>query len=503
MVRVAASHPIAAIARWLLWALVLCLPLAIWPGIRSVLSPHVMVKFVIMGVAGSAILLLAGLALVIDRHSAERARGWIASPPAWGFAALGMVIIAATVASPVADYAWFEAWIVLIPLALGAACGWLFHLREHARRTAWMMVAAGFLVALLGLLDAAGIVPLLEWTTGGRTMEDLLGEYGASVQGGAARGRLLSTLGNPAYVGGFLVIPTVILGCWLIAGWERERPSWKRAAAGWVALGVMAVALVATSTREAWLGIVVGVAARLWLADRTPRRDSEDEGRAGWMGLPRQGWLALGAMAAGLLLLLVVFSTPNPVNRRGWNVAGRFVELADPRSDSIRERLMFYTLASRMASQRPWLGWGPGMFGIRFYPTIEQFLDEGPHGPWAMRIESLRGRVADNAHNDFLQMTVECGVLGLAAMVWLFASVLVLGSTRSRRPGLMVQPDNAGTVRVLACAWVACLATLLTSFPLHTPARALFFWVLTGTLASLLVARTPAPEKASEKAAVT
>jgi len=478
---------VSRLARWLLWGLVFLLPLAVWRGIYSTISVHVLIKSVILGLVGGAILILAGLALAMDGDAYRQARRWVGSAPAWGFLALAAAVAAATAVSPERDYAWSEAWVYFVPLGLGASCGWILRSPLHARRTAWLMVAAGVTVALLGLLDTAGIIPLFKWTTG-TTFEELLAQGGPDmllkVQGGTTRGRMLSTLGNPAYVGGFLVIPTVLLGCWLIAGWEGERPGWKRAIWGWGALGVLGVALVATSTREAWLGVLVGVAARVWLTNRTPR--ARMEGEPTRRGLSKRAWVALAGMAAGLIVLLIVFSTPNPINRQGWKVAGRFVELANPRSDSVKERLMFYTLAGRMATERPVLGWGPGMYGVRFFPTIEQFQNEGPYGPWAVLVEEIRGRVAASTHNDFLQIMVECGVVGLGALLWLIASTGVLAASRARRPDRWGFPVGTGTLRVLASAWFAGLSTM-TSFPLHTPARSLYFWTLTGMVTTLLV----------------
>jgi len=368
------------------------------------------------------------------------------------------------------------------------------------------MVAAGCAVAVLGFLDAAGVVPLFEWTAG-RTMEDLVQSEGQdalmALQGGTTRGRLLSTLGNPAYVGGFLVIRMVLLGCWLIAGWEGERPPWKRAACGWAALSVMAVVLVATATREAWLGVGVGILSRFALSRRIAKRGAGSAPKSPPPRARRRPYAAFLAMLLGLVVLLVVFSTPNPINSKGWNVAGRFVELANPRSDSVRERILFYTLGGRMVSERPLLGWGPGMYGVRFYPTIEQFLNEGPYGPWARQIDQLKGRVADKAHNELIQMTVECGVMGLAALLWLIAAVLTLTLAYARHPDQGRGERRAATLRVLGSAWIAGLSTLLTSFPLHTPARALFFWTLTGLLALAIAApqtlrtSSSAPEPAS------
>lgn len=494
-------------ARWALWGLLLILPIAVWPKITALVSTYLLVKMALLGYGCAVVLGLSALSLAFHDGSARRAGGWIATPAAWGMIGLAAAILLSTLTAAIPAYSLNQTWILLCPLGVAMACGWILPSERTIRLGTRLMVAGGLAVALIGMADSAGILPLFK-TLYGKTPEDLLLERGAGLmrgmQGGLGRGRMLSTLGNPAYVGGFLVIPTLLLLGELLNQADLRRRAKLPTLLGAAALGVLVLAMVLTSTREAFLGVAVGVAGWgvvLWRRRKRTAapasRDYETSARL------RPGWI-LGGLLAGLVVILVVFSTPNPLNPAGWNVASRFVELTDPRSDSIRERLLFYTLAGRMFAERPLLGWGPGMFGVRFYPTLESYREEGPAGPWSRIITLLDGRVAEFAHNDLVQLAVEGGVVSLGMFLWMIAAMMVLlrrvvtagtSGAAAAAGGLSGETGPPSLVPVLFCAWFGALTTLLTSFPLHTPTRALYFWVLTGMLLALGIHLRPTRSK--------
>ncbi|GEM_PF-2760968 len=471
----------STLSRWILAITLAALPLAVLPRLVALQSTYILVKSVLMGWISAAVMITAGLALLFEERAAIRARAWIRLPAAWGLVAFGAIYAASALTGIKPYYSQTIAWMTLGPLGMAVACGWILASPAHARRFAQMMIVGGLGVSIFGIVDAMNILPVFKWLYG-KTPEEILLQRGTQFLRsfyGLERGRFLSTLGNPAYVGGFLVVPSLLTMGWLIRGWRGVRPRGWRALAGWAILLCLIVTLVASATREAWVGILFGLAAQGMLALFLRSKEKQSAAR-----ISRAVWIAPAALVAALLALGVIFSTPNPLNRQGINVFGRFAQLANPRSDSIHERIIFYTLAGRMFSQHPWLGWGPGMFGVRFYPTIEEFMEEGPTGPWMRITDGLDGRVAENAHNDVFQLGVECGLLGLAAFCWIIASVVASAW------GLRGQGENApagalSIFYILYCAWIGALATLLTSFPLHTPSRALYFWVLTGTLVFL------------------
>jgi O-antigen ligase len=112
----------------------------------------------------------------------------------------------------------------------------------------------------------------------------------------------------------------------------------------------------------------------------------------------------------------------------------------------------------KMFWQRPILGWGLGAFPD-VYPQFRSFYSD---------------YAVDRAHNDYLQLLVETGAVGMAIMLWFVAVVY-----RSALPRLSGRTDTNGAVALAALLGVTgILAHSLFDFNLQIPANAAFFFVL-------------------------
>jgi O-antigen ligase len=139
-------------------------------------------------------------------------------------------------------------------------------------------------------------------------------------------------------------------------------------------------------------------------------------------------------------------------------VARRTAQLnRDPAFRGEGLRTEFVTSSLRMIAARPLLGVGAG----RYYPESPMFFTP--------RLAYTYGR--ENAHNNFLQIAVETGVIGIA----LFGVFMIGGLVRTARALVPVPGDW----RLLgAFAGVAgFLVTCLTSHPLLVIEVASAFWV--------------------------
>jgi tetratricopeptide (TPR) repeat protein len=160
---------------------------------------------------------------------------------------------------------------------------------------------------------------------------------------------LVSSLTNPDYLAGWLVLTIPI------------------AATGSMGTAFGVVGLVClgwTLSRAAWLALLVA-----FLLVRMPKR------RVGAL----LALLVLGAALAGGSGASKLFGT-----------------------NTLKKRLVIYSVATRLTRDAPWLGHGPGRFGE---------LYERSHPP---RTEpALVPRATEWAHNVFLQIAVEMGLCGL------------------------------------------------------------------------------------------
>jgi O-antigen ligase len=167
---------------------------------------------------------------------------------------------------------------------------------------------------------------------------------------------------------------------------------------------------------------------------------------------PRLAWVLV---AISLLIASLAF----------WLDTGRLVHqlntLRDPLNNSdVTSRLTIARDSLRMLRDRPMLGWGLGLFRT-IYPRYRSYSTD---------------LVINQAHNDYVQVLVETGILGFCCVVWFIINLYgsSIANLRSRSPD--------GTLRALG-ALIGCTGILihsLSDFNLQIPANAALFYVLCG-----------------------
>jgi O-antigen ligase len=220
---------------------------------------------------------------------------------------------------------------------------------------------------------------------------------------------------------------------------RRLRPGWG------AALAVIAGALWLTGSRAAFAAASVGVACAVAL-NRLRARSWQRGAAAGLVVL-----LLSGAAAAWLI----------PLGDRHRPVATAWIV-----------RYEMARTALRMFGAHPVFGVGVG----RFYP-----LSAGFSSP---EIKQLYPR--ENAHNNFLQILAELGLVGFAAFAWLLGGV-TRGIFRAVNAGGL-SPPALGAVGGLTAFLLTCLA----GHPLLVGEVAYAFWLVLAVTASLVPAPAPA-----------
>lgn len=94
----------------------------------------------------------------------------------------------------------------------------------------------------------------------------------------------------------------------------------------------------------------------------------------------------------------------------------------------------------------------------------------------------------ENAHNNFMQVLAEEGVVGFGAMIWWLAAILVAGARAQ-----LARPDALRGGLLLAVA--ATVGTWLTGHPLLVPEFAFLFWLYCGVLTGTTEAPSRAPSR--------
>jgi putative inorganic carbon (HCO3(-)) transporter len=246
--------------------------------------------------------------------------------------------------------------------------------RSSVHRLAMLTGAAGALVAGIALLQRLGYDPLL------------LGGYHVNWGTMVARMRLYSTLGNPNFVGGYLigaVFPALAMAVLSKARWTKGL--WSGLAA------VMAAAIVATGSRGAWFGLAAGLAVAAWIVRKNSSARKEVRERSARADGKIHGIAALLGCAPAALLILTL--------------AERIVA-------QLHGRVYLWRFSWPIFTEHPILGSGWGTYQLLYLDFQAKFLAAHPNdlGYWT------NNRLL---HNDPLQLLLEAGLFGFGAFVWL------------------------------------------------------------------------------------
>jgi hypothetical protein len=230
-----------------------------------------------------------------------------------------------------------------------------------------------------------------------------------SIQGVGASGEETAfTFGGMARAAGTLYNPN-LLGMYLamllpVAVWEFRRmvSALHRILAATCVL-VLAVGLLLTFSRSAWLGATVGLVLALW-----PRR-------TGWRSfLIATAWMAALGVVGGVAVHLAG-DARFPIGRL---VASRALSIGDIQRGTLSTRVHIWRDALPLIMAHPVAGTGPDSFGLAF-PQYET-QDWTPGG------------LLDAAHAELLQVGATRGMVGVSAYTLLLALV-ARAAWRARR----------------------------------------------------------------------
>lgn len=203
------------------------------------------------------------------------------------------------------------------------------------------------------------------------------------------------------------------------------------------ASAIMALSIVFSRSRGGMLGLacsIVFVCAVLYRSHRQQRA-------------------ALIMMATSVLVIVGAIFLAND------KILQRLTDAQD------KYRLAIYSDSLHMWMQRPFLGFGWGTFPT-VYPEFRSFY-------LSMRV--------NHAHNDYLELLVEMGVVGAVIAAWFLFGVIRQGFRK-----ILDRTDYEGGLLALGgvTAVVALLAHSALDFNLHIPANAALFFAICSAVAT-------------------
>ncbi|MCX6340048.1 MAG: tetratricopeptide repeat protein [Candidatus Aureabacteria bacterium] len=265
--------------------------------------------------------------------------------------------------------------------------------------------------------------------------------------------KVYSTLGNPNYIASYLAV-VLPLGYF---GWIYPAAT-RRAAASFLVFSIAGTAaLFATGSRGGIAALLLGV----FIVARLLR-----------LPLKRFKPYALILVIAALFVFLYL---PSPLNHYSMAAVGKISDIASTTRAGTAWRVMVWEIGAGMALEHPFRGSGIGSLNILYLPHLARFLNQREHKNFL----PLAGEGIDYAHQEYLQVWIELGFIGLLLLLWFIVSIVASGFTMTREAR-----DRSGMPAALCAGCSAFLIEGMVSFPLHLWASTVTFSIFAGILAS-------------------
>ncbi|MBW3533827.1 MAG: O-antigen ligase family protein [Gemmatimonadetes bacterium] len=325
---------------------------------------------------------------------------------------------------------------------------------RRARVAVWTMVAAGALLALLGLIQLV--------TGDSEAFAGLARVKRGQIYGSVFGPRLAGPLGDPNF---FAQILLVLVPLALFLAWEERDRRARTVAAGCVALLVAGTLL--TYSRGGALALIVVVLTSLVAHGMRPRR-----------------------IVGGALVVLVAATAllPSGLRERLTTLGdlipgGGEVVYVD---SSFEERLLLNRTAWEMFVANPAGGVGAGNYSPEF-------------GEYADRLGSTARDYGDPdavryAHSLYLEVAAETGLLGLTALAAALLAAFV-GLERAR--GRLLLRGEGGLASLARALEIALAGYLISSVFLHGDFQR-YLWLLLALAAAVRSLSRPLPSAASQ-----
>ncbi|MEO8397889.1 MAG: O-antigen ligase family protein [Chloroflexota bacterium] len=310
-----------------------------------------------------------------------------------------LIVTGITAFSALSMGAWLTEWLKWLSVLL------LVALCLDLGAWEWMvfaLVLAGVANALVGIYQFFGGSGALVLLVAGRFF------------------RAFGTFGQPNPFGGFmgLLAPIALMAAvgHGVRLWHARRARQPVSPSGYIvpifyllATGLLIIGVIFSWSRGSWLGFAASIAAML-------------------LALPRKWWYGVIPVLAGALLIIALWLTgrlPASVISRVESVTNEITAFNDVRGVDITpdnyanvERLAHWQAAINMAQANPWLGVGFGNYENAYsqYDLLNWPLAQG------------------HAHNYYLNVFAEAGIIGLVAYVTLWVSVMIITWRARRHP---------------------------------------------------------------------
>jgi len=222
------------------------------------------------------------------------------------------------------------------------------------------------------------------------------------------------------------------------------------------------VALIYTRTRGAWVGLIGAMAflagAKLIMEGRVKKTI--------------KGVLSKKSLLVIFVSIICLGLLVRHDYKRQGSFTKKFLSIADLNDPATRHRFVMWHTGADIVKEHPLLGTGIGTFK-KIHPKYQsKYLRTDKYG----RFEGL----SRFAHNDYLEIAADTGILGLGTFLWLIVALYWIGIKKLKQ---IDQPGYSQNLLIIILS--SLTAVLIHSFfhySLYLPTTSMLFWLWLGLL---------------------
>ena len=276
--------------------------------------------------------------------------------------------------------------------------------------------------------------------------------------GNIGRQNVFGLFGNVNYFAEYLIIPLTIAVPLFFAIQNRTKKLL-------LLIGILAMggSLILTFTRGSYLGLGISLIFMFFLfifsRGKTFIKDNKK---------------LFVIIFLAVILIISLFVIPNPLNKSGTvisKIKSRISVTQLTQDSSYKRRIAIWKFSILMIKDHPLLGSGIGTYKYNTLKYQAEFFEQGenrslyPHG------------FADKAHNEYLQLWAEMGIIGLGIFIWLMVCYFNYGIKILNK----IKNHYKQAILIgLMGSIVAVLVDGIFGFPLHLAATIVLFWIAIG-----------------------
>ncbi len=281
------------------------------------------------------------------------------------------------------------------------------------------------------------------------TLMQHLGLDPSHLKGGTQR--VYSTFGNPNYIASYLAV-VLPIGYW---GWICPNRKKVRTLIYLPFSLICTSALLVTGSRGGIAALSISTVLVMLALSKL---------------ISKRRLLILILTIAVIILSLLVPFTPGRQDRSPFN---KFYDLSGSAREGIAWRQLVWSISWEMVEERPLLGAGVGSFNLLYLDHLAEFLKNPDNQHYLPQAE---GGI-DYTHNEYLQILVELGLVGLLLLGWFLTTLIVAEWRTAKRTG---EGEWINSALLTGC--IALLLHGLVSFPFHMWPSATTFFIFSGML---------------------